>query len=58
VQPSRAVAQSAPSSLSRAGDHIRGGENSEMGLHYFWKISNFGLEISNFFLVFLTIVST
>jgi hypothetical protein len=27
---------------------IRGGENSEEGLHYFWKIFDFYFESSNF----------
>jgi hypothetical protein len=31
---------------------IRGGDNSEEGLHYFWKIFDFYLESSNFCLVF------
>jgi hypothetical protein len=38
------------------GDNIRGGENSEATLDYFWKIFDLYFEISNFLLDFLTTI--
>jgi hypothetical protein len=37
---------------------IRGGENPEAALPYFWKIFDFYFEISNFMLDFPTPIST
>jgi hypothetical protein len=37
---------------------IRGGENSEAALDFFWKIFDLYFEISNFLLDFLTTIST
>jgi hypothetical protein len=39
-------------------NYIRGGENPEAALPYFWKIFDFYFEISNFMLDFPTPIST
>jgi hypothetical protein len=44
--------------LARSLRFIRGGENPEAALPYFWKIFDFYFEISNFMLDFPTPIST